>query len=102
MSGRKRLAAWRVLDAQYFGVAQRRRRVFVIGVSLWGVEGITLGRNPCPSPGAPRRNRFRALCAAPASGFPRGSDPSGVPARHASARSGHGRGRHAARRDRFQ
>ncbi len=25
------IAAWRVLDAQYFGVAQRRRRVFVIG-----------------------------------------------------------------------
>lgn len=24
--------AWRVLDAQYFGVAQRRRRVFVVGV----------------------------------------------------------------------
>jgi DNA (cytosine-5)-methyltransferase 1 len=23
--------AWRVLDAQYFGVAQRRRRVFVVG-----------------------------------------------------------------------
>ncbi len=25
------LSAWRVLDAQYFGVAQRRRRVFVVG-----------------------------------------------------------------------
>jgi DNA (cytosine-5)-methyltransferase 1 len=24
-------AAWRVLDAQYFGVPQRRRRVFVVG-----------------------------------------------------------------------
>ena len=28
--GPKRRAAWRVLDAQYFGVAQRRRRVFVV------------------------------------------------------------------------
>jgi DNA (cytosine-5)-methyltransferase 1 len=28
--GPKRAAAWRVLDAQYFGVAQRRRRVFVV------------------------------------------------------------------------
>jgi DNA (cytosine-5)-methyltransferase 1 len=28
--GSKRSAAWRVLDAQYFGVAQRRRRVFVV------------------------------------------------------------------------
>lgn len=25
------LGAWRVLDAQYFGVAQRRRRVFIVG-----------------------------------------------------------------------
>ena len=28
--GPKRGAAWRVLDAQYFGVAQRRRRVFIV------------------------------------------------------------------------
>jgi len=25
------LSAWRILDAQYFGVAQRRRRVFIVG-----------------------------------------------------------------------
>lgn len=30
VSGPKRSVAWRVLDAQYFGVAQRRRRVFVV------------------------------------------------------------------------
>jgi site-specific DNA-cytosine methylase len=30
VTGPKRTAAWRVLDAQYFGVAQRRRRVFVL------------------------------------------------------------------------
>lgn len=30
VSGPKRVVAWRVLDAQYFGVAQRRRRVFVV------------------------------------------------------------------------
>ena len=28
--GTQRSAAWRVLDAQYFGLAQRRRRVFVV------------------------------------------------------------------------
>ena len=28
--GPRRTAAWRVLDAQYFGLAQRRRRVFVV------------------------------------------------------------------------
>jgi DNA (cytosine-5)-methyltransferase 1 len=30
VSGPTRTVAWRVLDAQYFGVAQRRRRVFVV------------------------------------------------------------------------
>jgi DNA (cytosine-5)-methyltransferase 1 len=30
--GPKRTVAWRVLDAQYFGLAQRRRRVFVCAV----------------------------------------------------------------------
>ena len=30
VSGPKRAIAWRVLDAQYFGVAQRRRRVFLV------------------------------------------------------------------------
>ena len=30
VSGPTRTIAWRILDAQYFGVAQRRRRVFVI------------------------------------------------------------------------
>jgi DNA (cytosine-5)-methyltransferase 1 len=32
VSGPKRTVAWRVLDAQFFGVAQRRRRVFVLAV----------------------------------------------------------------------
>jgi DNA (cytosine-5)-methyltransferase 1 len=30
IDGSQRAVAWRVLDAQYFGVAQRRRRVFVV------------------------------------------------------------------------
>ena len=50
--------AWRVLDAQYFGVPQRRRRVFVVG-SLRGwrdsakilFEPESLRRNPPPSRG---------------------------------------------------
>lgn len=32
------VAAWRVLDAQYFGVPQRRRRVFVLGARTGGVD----------------------------------------------------------------
>ena len=32
VDGRRRRVAWCILDAQYFGVAQRRRRVFVVAV----------------------------------------------------------------------
>jgi DNA (cytosine-5)-methyltransferase 1 len=49
-------AAWRVLDAQYFGVPQRRRRVFVVGyLGDWRratevlFESASLRRNPPPS-----------------------------------------------------
>lgn len=36
--GPQRAAAWRVLDAQFFGVAQRRRRVFVIASARDGFD----------------------------------------------------------------
>lgn len=36
--GPKRTAAWRILDAQYFGMAQRRRRVFVIASARAGFD----------------------------------------------------------------
>ncbi len=36
--GPERTIAWRVLDAQYFGVAQRRRRVFVVASARKGFE----------------------------------------------------------------
>ena len=38
MLGPKRAVAWRVLDAQYFGVAQRRRRVFVVASARNGFD----------------------------------------------------------------
>lgn len=34
VAGPRRVCAWRILDAQYFGVAQRRRRVFLIASSV--------------------------------------------------------------------
>ncbi|CAB4163703.1 Dcm Site-specific DNA methylase [uncultured Caudovirales phage] len=36
--GSQRAIAWRVLDAQYFGVAQRRRRVFVVASARNGFD----------------------------------------------------------------
>jgi len=38
VSGERRTAAWRVLDAQYFGLAQRRRRVFVVSSARNGFD----------------------------------------------------------------
>jgi DNA (cytosine-5)-methyltransferase 1 len=38
VAGPTGVAAWRTLDAQYFGVPQRRRRVFVLGVRGGGVD----------------------------------------------------------------
>ncbi|HEG1930552.1 TPA: DNA cytosine methyltransferase, partial [Enterobacter kobei] len=38
VSGPKRVIAWRVLDAQFFGVAQRRRRVFVVASARKGFD----------------------------------------------------------------
>jgi DNA (cytosine-5)-methyltransferase 1 len=54
--GPKRAVAWRILDAQYFGVAQRRRRVFVVASArdgfdpsqiLFEFDGVR--RDPAPS-----------------------------------------------------
>ena len=54
--GPQRAVAWRILDAQYFGVAQRRRRVFVVasarndfdpGSVLFEFEGVR--RDTAPS-----------------------------------------------------
>ena len=36
--GPKRAIAWRILDAQYFGLAQRRRRVFVVASAREGFD----------------------------------------------------------------
>ena len=52
---------WRLLDSQYFGVAQRRRRVFVVGGSRAGCALSILalaegGGGDPPSRGAPRKD----------------------------------------------
>ncbi|CAM0047225.1 DNA methyltransferase [Vibrio phage K459] len=40
--GPKRTVAWRVLDAQYFGLAQRRKRVFVVASARDGFDPATV------------------------------------------------------------
>ncbi|WP_053159082.1 DNA cytosine methyltransferase [Pseudomonas protegens] len=58
--GPKRTIAWRVLDAQYFGLAQRRRRVFVVASArdgfdpaevLFEREGVRRDSPPCRGEG---------------------------------------------------
>jgi DNA (cytosine-5)-methyltransferase 1 len=58
--GPRRSAVWRILDAQYFGVAQRRRRVFVVASArdgfdpaevLFEREGLRRNTPPSREPG---------------------------------------------------
>ena len=57
VAGPRLCAAWRILDAQYFGVPQRRRRVFVLAARHLGaadlaeilLEPESLRGNPAPS-----------------------------------------------------
>ena len=61
--GLKRTVAWRVLDAQYFGLAQRRKRVFVVASAredfdpisvLFETDGVRLDKPPSRSSFDPR------------------------------------------------
>ena len=76
--GPERLVVWRVLDAQFFGVAQRRRRIFLLSVSLrhpraWAIAESFfplekgLPRNP-PSRGEARKGAARGAGGVPADG----------------------------------
>ena len=40
--GPRRAVAWRIIDAQYFGLAQRRRRVFVVASARKGFDPATV------------------------------------------------------------
>lgn len=70
--------AYRVLDAQYFGVAQRRRRVFVVGyLGDWRpaaavlFERESVSRNPAPSREKRQETAGRpSVCAASSDVYP--------------------------------
>ncbi|MGY3024855.1 DNA (cytosine-5)-methyltransferase 1 [Pseudomonas lurida] len=57
--GPKRTIAWRVLNAQYFGLAQRRRRVFVVASARDGFDPaeVLLEREGVGRDTAPRRGQ---------------------------------------------
>jgi len=61
--GPKRTIAWRVLDAQYFGLAQRRRRVFVVASARNGFDPteVLFEREGVRRDSPPRREEKSAL-----------------------------------------
>lgn len=77
VSGPRRRIAWRVLDAQYFGVAQRRRRVFLVASGRDDLDPATVlfeseGLRGRPAPRhAPREDVAAAAVsgAGPAGGY---------------------------------
>lgn len=68
--GPKRTIAWRVLDAQYFGLAQRRRRVFVVASAREGFDpaSVLFERDGVRRDSAPRRVEIKAVAALTANG----------------------------------
>ena len=82
VTGPKRTAAWRILDAQYMGVAQRRRRIFVLtvrGARNWSCAAALLPLADCLQRHPPSRKEKGervAGCLKGGSGSRGWSDPS--------------------------
>jgi DNA (cytosine-5)-methyltransferase 1 len=70
VSGPERVIAWRVLDAQFFGVAQRRRRVFVVASARKGFDpaAVLFELDSVRRDSAPRRETQKAAAALTARG----------------------------------
>ena len=68
--GPKRAIAWRVLDAQYFGLAQRRKRVFVVASAREGFDPaqVLFERDGMRRDSAPSRGKIKAVAALTANG----------------------------------
>ena len=82
--GPQRAVAWRTLDAQYFGLAQRRRRVFVVASSREGFDpaSVLLEWDGVRRDSAPSREAGEAIAPTVMAGAPNGGPGHG-------ARSGH-------------
>jgi DNA (cytosine-5)-methyltransferase 1 len=70
VAGPQRTVAWRVLDAQYFGLAQRRRRVFVVASARAGFDpaSVLLEWDGLRRDSAPSRKAGKSAAACAASG----------------------------------
>jgi len=84
--GPQRTVAWRVLDAQYFGLAQRRRRVFVVACPRGGAdpreilferEGLRRDTPPSREAGQGAAHDVAPCIGASVRGFERGGDTRG-------------------------
>ena len=71
VAGPERVAAWRILDAQYFGVAQRRRRIFLVACPCDGPDPaeILFELESVRRDTAPSREPREGTTAEPKSGF---------------------------------
>ena len=71
----KRAIAWRILDAQYFGVAQRRRRVFVVASARTDIDPaqILFERDGVRRDTAPSRSAGKATAGTTGNGVKVGS-----------------------------
>jgi site-specific DNA-cytosine methylase len=72
--GPQRSAAWRILDAQYFGVAQRRRRVFVVASARDGFDPaeVLFEREGLRRDTAPRREERKDVAGPITAGISKG------------------------------
>jgi DNA (cytosine-5)-methyltransferase 1 len=78
--GPQRAIAWRVLDAQYFGVAQRRRRVFVVASARNGFSpaAVLFERESLRRDTPPSREAGEAVAPTIRAGAPNGSPSHGA------------------------
>ena len=93
VSGPERVIAWRVLDAQFFGVAQRRRRVFVVASARSGFDpaAVLFELDSVRRDSAPRRETQKAVAALTARGVGTcGADDNQAQAGHLIAQCANG------------
>lgn len=104
VSGPKRVIAWRVLDAQFFGVAQRRRRVFVVASARKGFDpaAVLFELDSVRRDSAPRRETQKAVAALTARGVGTcGADDNQAQAGHLIAQCANGDVSHTLKGERF-